>query len=72
VIEEVDDEIDIVEYEMDSSATEKVNGSALATTVDVLPEVVIGEEKENGDVAMCTICREMFSSGEFAKRPDQI
>ena len=30
--------------------------------------VLIGEYKENGDVAMCAICREMFSSGESAKR----
>ena len=53
---------------MNSSATEEVNGSARAVAVDTLLEVVIGEEKENRDVAMCAVCGETFSSGESAKR----
>jgi hypothetical protein len=67
-----EDESDRVEYEVISSDTEEeedeVNRSARAAAVDALPEVVIGEEKENGDVAMCAVCGETFSSGESAKR----
>jgi hypothetical protein len=46
---------------------EDETNSSARTIVDALPEVIIRQEKENGDMVMCTICRETFSNGESAK-----